>query len=114
MNLGVMKTDSIRNQDWVREIDVELLPEPYKKLSEVMGIENAIALAEEYQGTSIYFPKLDGYLKSMRDRRIREEYNGHNIKDLARKYGLTEVWIRAILQENPTESNQMALFEGVG
>ncbi|HWP96430.1 MAG TPA: Mor transcription activator family protein [Syntrophomonadaceae bacterium] len=102
---------SIKNQEWVKEIQSELLPEPYRKLSEEIGVENVLVLAEEFQGTSVYFPKLDGLLKSLRDHRIRDEYNGHNGKDLARKYGLTEVWIRSILNECPVESSQMNLFE---
>ena len=101
----------MKNQDWVKEIQAELLPEPYRKLSEEIGIENVIVLADEFQGTSVYFPKLDGLLKSLRDHRIRDEYTGNNVKDLARKYGLTEVWIRSILQENPVESNKINLFE---
>lgn len=98
---------------WVKDITPELLPEPYRKLSEEIGIENVIILTEKFQGTSVYFPKLDGLLKSLRDRQIRDEYNGDNVKDLARKYGLTEVWIRSILAECPVESNQINLFEDV-
>ncbi|WP_413773698.1 Mor transcription activator family protein [Paenibacillus validus] len=29
-----------------------------------------------------------------------KEYNGHNARELAWKYGLTENWLRTILREN--------------
>lgn len=31
---------------------------------------------------------------------IIDEYNGHNIKELATKYGYTEKWVRKILKDN--------------
>ena len=34
---------------------------------------------------------------------IVSEYDGHNIKQLATKYGYTEKWIRKIIKENLKE-----------
>lgn len=99
--------------EWMNDIDPAMLPEPYRRLVALIGIANVLRLAEEFQGMNIYFPKLDGTLKIVRDKRILDEYNGYNIKELARKYGLTENWIRQLIAENPTESNQMRLFEEV-
>jgi len=99
--------------EWMNDIDPEILPEPYRRLVGLIGIENVLRLAEEFQGMSIYFPKLDGTLKIVRDKRILDEYNGSNIKELARKYGLTENWIRQLIADNPVESSQMRLFEEV-
>lgn len=96
---------------WVEEISPEILPEPYRKLSELIGVEATLKLAHEYQGTSLYFAKLDTTIKQIRDKKIRYEHNGRNIKELAIKFGLTEVWVRQILNVNQVESNQMNLFE---
>lgn len=96
---------------WVREIDPELLPEPYKKLASLIGLDNALKLAREFQGTCVYFAKLDNVLRLIRDKQIRHDFNGANHKQLARKYGLTETWIRQILAERPRECNQIALFD---
>lgn len=98
-------------QEWMKEINPEVLPEPYKKLTSIIGLENTLKLAEEFQGTTLYFAKLDSTLKYLRDEKIREEFNGSNHKELAVKYGLTETWIRKILLEKPEESNQIRLFE---
>lgn len=103
----------MRNLEWINDINPEILPEPYRRLAALIGIANVLRLAEEFQGMSVYFPKLDGTLKIVRDARILDEYDGCNIKELARKYGLTESWIRQLIAENPTESNQMRLFEEI-
>lgn len=103
--------ENFKVEEWMREISSDILPEPYKRISSLIGLENTLILANEFQGMNVYFAKLDSTIKSVRDRRIREEYNGNNMKDLARRFGLTETWIRQILSENPVESNQINLFE---
>lgn len=77
-------------------ISSEELPEPYRTISYTIGVDSTLKLAEEYQGTGLYLPKLDGYLRKLRDDRIRKEFNGSNYRDLAHKYKLTEVWIRKV------------------
>lgn len=98
-------------QSWiVEEIKPEMLPEPYRKLCSVIGVINIISLAELFQGTTVYFPKLDVTLKSIRNARIRAEFNGGNVAELALKYNLTEVWVRNILQDILPDENQGVLF----
>ena len=108
-----MKTDGLQlhPQPWMNEISADILPEPYRRMFSILGVEVTLKIAAEFQGMNVYFPKLDGTLKTIRDRRIRDEFNGHNVRELARRFGLTETWIRQILAENPTESNQGDLFE---
>lgn len=97
-------------QPWIADIDPEMLPEPYRKLSKVLGIENVIKLTKEYQGTTVYFPKLDSTIKTIRNSRIHEDFNGGNITELAIKYNLTEVWVRQILDDVLPDDNQGTLF----
>lgn len=78
-------------------IGSEELPEPYRTISYTIGVGNTLKLAELYQGTGLYLPKLDGYLRKLRDDKIREEFDGGNYKDLAHKYKLTEVWVRKVI-----------------
>jgi len=96
---------------WVKEISPEMLPEPYQKLTSLIGIDNALKLAREFQGTCVYFAKLDNILRLIRDKQIRREFSGGNHKQLAVKYGLTETWIRRILAERPREHGQISLFD---
>lgn len=93
-------------EEWMKELNPEVLPEPYRKLTSFIGLEHTMKLAEGFKGTTLYFAKLDSTLKLIRDKKIREEFNGGNHKELAVKYGLTEAWVRKILAERPDESNQ--------
>ncbi len=89
-----------RVQSWINEIDPEELPEPYKTIAEEIGIKGALVLADMYQGTYTYLPKLDDVLVHTRNRKIKKEFNGYNYKELALKYKLSENWIRKIVKES--------------
>jgi len=80
-----------------KTITIEDLPEPYGQIAQMIGLENTIKLAHDFGGTITYFPKLDSIIKPLRDRKIREEFNGYNHECLAKKYNLTVQWIREIV-----------------
>ena len=80
------------------QITVEDLPESYRDVAMVIGVENAIKLSDTLGGMAYYFQQLDKVLIGKRDDLIRSEFTGANHKPLARKYGLSEVWIREIVQ----------------
>lgn len=79
------------------KIAIDDLPEPYKQIARVVGVKAVLALNENFGGLALYFPKLDKILFKKRDALIRKEFNGTNHKALAIKYGLTERWIRKIV-----------------
>ncbi len=71
----------------------------YQTLSKIIGFENAVKLGKEFQGEDIYFPKLKGgTFKENRNRKIIQEFKGHNARQLARKYDLTIQRIRDIVK----------------
>ena len=76
-----------------------------KALAELIGIENYKKLVEVYGGSSIYVYKRDSFLRTLRDKKIKEEFKG-NYKELAQKYNLTEMAIRNIVGE------QNAIMQG--
>lgn len=100
----------MNEQAWINELKPEELPEPYCTIMTNVGIENTLKIIELYQGTGVYFPKVESMLNKIRDRNIRREFNGGNYKELAIKYGLTERWIREIVHANMLE-NQTTLFD---
>lgn len=102
--------ENLQIDSWMKDIDPDMLPEPYRRLSKSLGVETAIKLAMEYQGTTVYFAKLDGFIKTIRNSRIREEFDGSNTSELAIKYNLTEVWIRQILADIMPDERQGSLF----
>lgn len=85
--------------EWMREVDVEELPDPYQTLVRLVGLDATMAIAQELGGCSVYFPKLDRLCARLRDERIRAEFDGKNHQALARKYGLTDRRIRDIVSE---------------
>ena len=68
----------------------------YKDIAELAGEEVAKLIHENFKGQQVVFPnKL--YSSKFTAENIRKEYNGKNIKQLAKKYGYTERWLRKIV-----------------
>jgi Mor family transcriptional regulator len=100
---------------WINEVKAEDIPAEYQDLICGIGVEAFLKLAYIIGGNTIYFPKLDRLIQPARDRLIIKEYNGSNLKELAVKYDLTDVWVRKIINEHLLAKNQMKLFdEAVG
>lgn len=81
------------------KIKGEYLNGAYSELAGLLGIDAALKLHSKYRGTSIFFP-VEIYSRDFIISQIIDEYNGHNVRDLATKYGYTEKWIRKIIREN--------------
>ncbi len=92
------------------------LSEEQKGILELVGIEVYKRLVEYFGGQSIYIAKLDTITRSLRDRKILEEFNGSNYAELARRYGLSVRAIRNVVDSSDCHSryckkNQISLFE---
>ena len=89
------------SRGWLEDVASEMipddLPEGYRAVARVVGVENALKLSEELGGLPFYFPKIGSLIVKKRDAYIRSEFNGANYKELARKYALTETWVRRIV-----------------
>jgi len=97
------------NSEWIKEISIEDLPPSYQEVARIVGVENAVKLSEQLGGLGFYFPKIDSLIQKKRDEKIRKEFSGCNHQELARKYGLSEIWIRNIVQ-NGESKKQTDLF----
>lgn len=86
---------------WMKKVNSQDLPEVYQEMAEVIGVDATVHLARVYAGTSVYFPKLDRALLNLRNRVIRKEFDGANIKSLARRWGLSARHVRYIV--NPRD-----------
>lgn len=96
-------------KDIAATMTIDELPESYQAVAEIVGVENALRLAQHLGGLSYYYPRLDSLLRAKRDAKIRVEFTGANHRELARKYNLTESWIRIIVQKKPAHE-QVDLF----
>lgn len=82
----------------------ENLNSVYKDIAEMLDIESARKIFEEYRGQQITFP-VEFYSKRYIYAQIADEYNGSNIKQLATKYEYSERTIRRILKEFELKAN---------
>lgn len=69
----------------------------YKEIAEIAGEDIARIMHDNFKGQQIVFPNKLYSSRFIADK-IREEYDGDNIKTLARKYGYTERWLRKIIK----------------
>jgi Mor family transcriptional regulator len=82
------------------DIKMDDLPPDFREIAETIGLDPALKLVQVRGGEGIYIPKAEKVRRAARDRAIRAEFNGKNHRELARRYGLTVVWIRAIVAQN--------------
>ena len=71
----------------------------YKDFAEHLGMDFAELVFENYKGLQVTFPLKflsNEYIKTS----ILEEYDGTNVRELARKYKCSERKVRNIVREN--------------
>lgn len=69
----------------------------YKEIAETVGVDNAYKIYSHFKGLQLMFP-LKFYSKEYIAHQIHAEYNGKNVRDLARKYEYSESRVRQILR----------------
>lgn len=71
----------------------------YNDISEAFGVDVAIQMYQTYKGMQISFPRRlfnPDYVKNQ----VPIEYDGKNIKQLAKKYGYSEKTIRRMVKDS--------------
>jgi Mor family transcriptional regulator len=86
----------------MEENESELFNEVYKEICEAIGLDGAIAVYQLYKGQQITFP-----IHLFNARRIQhsiiKEYDGSNIRELAKKYGYSEKTVRRMIKDSLEE-----------
>ena len=105
----------------VKDLTLDMISEGlYRMIAEAIGTDNFYKLAEIVGGTTIYIPKPESLTRPVRDARIKKEFTGYNHQELARKYGVTERWVRRICGPGQAEGlvacriTPRALYDMVG
>ena len=81
------------------QYNIDMFHKVYKEISEELGIEAALTIHQMYKGTQVSFPTriLDTQIvKEM----IAKEYDGTNLKALAKKYDYSEKSVRRMIRES--------------
>lgn len=87
----------------LEKVRLEDLDQEQQEVAELIGLDSYKKLMAEYGGMSIYIPKADRLERMERNDKIRSEFDGYNFRELAMKYGLTEVSIRSIVSDKMRE-----------
>lgn len=86
--------------DLARHVEAELIKSGKidQEHAKQIGIEVAQTIAKNWGGEVIYIPRNLVLLLSERDRRIFNEFNGFNQRELSRKYKVSMQWIYRIVK----------------
>ena len=82
------------------DLHLEDLQPDAMELAEVVGMDAFKAIVCYCGGSNLYVPSLSTILIKSRNRKIIQEYNGFNQKQLARIYGMSQRHIKNIVNEN--------------
>lgn len=102
----------LRLEKWIKELTIDdlNLDEKNKELCETLGLELYFKFIQQYGGCRLYVNMYDEVLKNARNKKIRQEYNRYNVRQLANKYSLTEERIKQIVSDMGME-NQISFFD---
>ena len=82
---------------FIKELKLEEIPDgPWKQVAEQIGVENLYTVLRIVGGGTTYIPKAETLIRPVRNRHIREEFNGCNYLELAKKYNVTDRIVRMI------------------
>jgi len=81
--------------EYLTENDV---PDSVKDVVEVIGIDAFKGLVKLAGGSNLYIPNESNLIKPIRNRMIKEEFNG-SYRDISRKFGISEVQARNIINK---------------
>ncbi|WP_051967842.1 Mor transcription activator family protein [Brevibacillus thermoruber] len=102
--------EEVKLDDWMSEVTLNELSSTALEIAEIIGIEPTLKLIKRFGGDMLYLPKEETIFRSIRDKRIKAEFNGSNYKELAQKYKITVAWVREILADTP-HPDQMSIFD---
>lgn len=88
-----------------KKIESEHLNGVYNEIANLLGVEEAIVLHSAFRGQQINFP-VNFFKSEFIGKQVIKEYDGHNIKQLATKYGYSEKWIRKMIKESKEQKER--------
>ena len=90
----------------IMDLELNQLDGPSADLTKIVGVKRFLTLCEVFGGTTVYIPKKKRVLQQIRNRQIEREFEGHNYRMLAEKYGLSERRVRQIINRARLENSK--------
>lgn len=81
----------------LRAIRLSDVPEEYRDIAEILGMDAFLKLTALCGGQNLYIPKRESLEREGRDREIRARFNGGNYRALAAQFRLSERQVRKII-----------------
>lgn len=81
------------------EKETELYNAVYKEICEIVGLDATLKIYLRFKGQQISFP-VRLYNPHLIQQNVIKEYDGHNIKELAKKYDYSEKTIRRMIRDS--------------
>ena len=94
-----------------KEVDIlpkeaELYNTVYKEISEIIGLDATLKIYLRFKGQQISFP-VRLYNPHMIQQNVIKEYDGTNIKELAKKYDYSEKTIRRMIRDSVEDTEEI-------
>ena len=87
-------------QDNIESNVINIVSEKNQRLIDILGIDLALKLADEFGGSCIYIPKKEIFGRTLRNSELLEDHKlGITLDAMRKKYNLTESAIRQILKD---------------
>jgi Mor family transcriptional regulator len=88
------------------DVQLEDLPEEFREIAEVIGLDRALGLADYINGAQVYIPKKDTIVRRARYRRMLADYEEcRDYGQVAKKYNLSESHARMLIKKFRLEAN---------
>lgn len=84
------------------ENETELFNDTYKEIGNVLGLDVAIAIYQMYKGQQITFP-IHLFNAKRIQKSVIKEFDGTNIRELAKRYGYSEKTVRRMIRDSVEE-----------
>lgn len=105
--------------EWLENLTADDLPDVYREMAVLIGVEATLKLAAHYRKQSVYFKSLNELIASKKSEYIIANFTGANYDKLARETGYSTRWVREILKDRNKESqsdlfnSSASLLEGI-
>ena len=83
----------------MKEIYLSSLNDEQVEIIKLIGLKNFLKICEYAGGENIYFPSMRSTKITIRNCKIKKEFDGRNYKFLAKKYNICERQIRRIVNK---------------
>jgi len=81
----------------IYELTSEMLEDGlWRQVAGEIGTLSLYKLAKIVGGSTVYIPKPETLVRPVRDAHIKAEFNGYNHQELAKKYEVTDRWVRLL------------------